>query len=78
MAPGLKAGECCRSGLAAVAAASARGRWMRGCGGAEAWSSGRGRDVTLVVPDAAVRVLLLDFDELPAKAARRCRWCGSG
>ncbi len=28
----------------------------------------RGRDVTLVVPDAAVRVLLLDFDELPAKA----------
>jgi type IV pilus assembly protein PilM len=25
--------------------------------------------VTLVVPDAAVRVLLLDFDELPAKAA---------
>jgi type IV pilus assembly protein PilM len=28
----------------------------------------RTRDVTLVVPDAAVRVLLLDFDELPAKA----------
>ena len=28
----------------------------------------RGRDVTLVVPDAAVRVLLLDFDALPAKA----------
>jgi type IV pilus assembly protein PilM len=27
------------------------------------------REVTLVVPDAAVRVLLLDFDELPAKAA---------
>ena len=27
------------------------------------------RDVTLVVPDAAVRVLLLDFDELPDKAA---------
>jgi type IV pilus assembly protein PilM len=26
------------------------------------------RDVTLVVPDAAVRVLLLDFDELPARA----------
>jgi type IV pilus assembly protein PilM len=26
------------------------------------------REVTLVVPDAAVRVLLLDFDELPAKA----------
>ena len=27
----------------------------------------RSREVTLVVPDAAVRVLLLDFDELPAK-----------
>jgi type IV pilus assembly protein PilM len=27
------------------------------------------RDVTLVVPDAAVRVLLLEFDALPAKAA---------
>ena len=31
--------------------------------------SQRGRDVTLVVPDAAVRVLLLDFDVLPAKPA---------
>jgi type IV pilus assembly protein PilM len=29
----------------------------------------RTRDVTLVVPDSAVRVLLLDFDSLPAKAA---------
>jgi type IV pilus assembly protein PilM len=28
----------------------------------------RGREVTLVVPDAAVRVLLLDFDALPSKA----------
>jgi type IV pilus assembly protein PilM len=27
----------------------------------------KAREVTLVVPDAAVRVLLLDFDELPAK-----------
>ena len=27
----------------------------------------RSRDVTLVVPDAAVRVLLLDFDQLPSK-----------
>lgn len=26
------------------------------------------REVTLIVPDSAVRVLLLDFDELPAKA----------
>lgn len=29
---------------------------------------GVGRDVTVVVPDAAVRVLLLDFDQLPSKA----------
>lgn len=29
----------------------------------------RTRDVTLVVPDAAVRVLLLEFDSLPAKPA---------
>jgi type IV pilus assembly protein PilM len=29
--------------------------------------SQRGREVTLVVPDATARVLLLDFDELPAK-----------
>src|ERR1700710_1861242 len=30
-------------------------------------ASGRGRVVTLIVPDAAVRVLLLDFDSLPGK-----------
>jgi type IV pilus assembly protein PilM len=30
---------------------------------------GVGREVTLVVPDSTVRVLLLDFDSLPAKAA---------
>ena len=29
----------------------------------------RGRETTLVVPDAAVRVLLLDFDEFPGKPA---------
>ncbi len=31
--------------------------------------SQRGREVTLVVPDVAARVLLVDFDELPAKTA---------
>lgn len=30
--------------------------------------AGSGRDVTIVVPDSAVRVLLLDFDDLPGKA----------
>lgn len=29
----------------------------------------RGRELTLVIPDVAVRVLLLDFDTLPAKPA---------
>src|SRR5271168_2947105 len=29
----------------------------------------RSRDVTLIVPDSAVRVLFLDFDQLPSKAA---------
>jgi type IV pilus assembly protein PilM len=33
------------------------------------YERGMGREVTLVVPDAVVRVLLLDFDTLPAKAA---------
>ena len=37
----------------------------RGGAARRAW----GGEVTLVVPDAAVRVLLLDFDTLPAKAA---------
>src|SRR6185437_11596797 len=30
---------------------------------------GVGRNVTVVVPDAAVRVVLLDFDQLPSKVA---------
>src|SRR3954452_4726545 len=30
---------------------------------------GRKRDVVAIIPDAAVRVLLMDFDELPDKAA---------
>ncbi|WP_446744350.1 hypothetical protein [Silvibacterium acidisoli] len=31
--------------------------------------TGREKQLTLIVPDAAVRVLILDFDSLPAKAA---------
>ena len=31
--------------------------------------AGSGRDVTIVIPDGAVRLLLLDFDDLPGKAA---------
>src|ERR1017187_8924632 len=30
--------------------------------------AGRSRDITLVIPDASTRILLLDFDTLPEKA----------
>ncbi|HEY6349011.1 MAG TPA: hypothetical protein VI636_06335 [Candidatus Angelobacter sp.] len=39
--------------------------------GALASLSGGSRDVTVILPDAAVRVLLLEFDDLPAKAQER-------
>lgn len=32
---------------------------------------GGARDITVILPDAAVRVLLLEFDDLPAKAQER-------
>lgn len=62
VAPGLKAGNIADHGgvVAAIRAAldeiAGKGQDRSG-----------GRDVTLVVPDAAVRVLLLDFDQLPSK-----------
>ena len=63
VAPGLKAGNVADTGAvtAAVRRALDGGCGRRGGSGS--------RDVTLVVPDSAVRVLLLDFDQLPAKAA---------
>lgn len=39
--------------------------------GALASLSGGSRDLTVILPDAAVRVLLLEFDDLPAKAQDR-------
>jgi type IV pilus assembly protein PilM len=64
LAPGLKAGNIVdRVGVeAAVRAALDE---VAGKGSERA----TGRDVTVVVPDAAVRVLLLDFDQLPSKNA---------
>ncbi len=62
LAPGLKAGN-----VVDRTAVTAAVRRDAGCGG-EAERE-RSRDVTVVVPDAAVRVLLLDFDQLPWKAA---------
>jgi type IV pilus assembly protein PilM len=59
LAPGLKAGNVVdRAAVVAAVRKSLDG----------VASQGRGRDVTVVIPDAAVRVLLLEFDELPSKA----------
>jgi type IV pilus assembly protein PilM len=62
VAPGLKVGNIVN--MAAVT--SALRRALDGVAG-----SGRERlrDVTVIVPDAAVRVLFVDFDQLPSKAA---------
>lgn len=57
--PGLKAGNF--KGRAAVVAAVRKTLDA-------VTEKGLGREVTLVVPDATVRVLLLDFDTLPTKA----------
>jgi type IV pilus assembly protein PilM len=58
--PGLKAGNFKEPGLVAAAVR----RTLEAV-----TEKGLGREVTLVVPDATVRVLLLDFDTLPAKSA---------
>jgi type IV pilus assembly protein PilM len=60
--PGLKTGNI--ADRAAVVAAV-----RRALDGVAGNGRERSRDVTLVVPDAAVRVLFLDFDQLPSKAA---------
>jgi type IV pilus assembly protein PilM len=62
LTPGLKVGNI--ADKAAVVAAVRKA--LDGVAGA---GRDRSRDVTLVVPDAAVRVLFLDFDQLPSKAA---------
>jgi type IV pilus assembly protein PilM len=62
LAPGLKAGNVVDK--AAVVAAV-----RKTLDGVAGTGRERSRDVTLVVPDAAVRVLFLDFDQLPSKAA---------
>jgi type IV pilus assembly protein PilM len=61
LAPGLKAGNVVDR--AAVVAAL-----RRVLDGVVGRGAERSRYVTLIVPDAAVRVLLLDFDQLPSKA----------
>ena len=65
LVPGLKAGNVV--GRAALVAA-VRQALDEIAGRGSGRDAGLGRDVTVVVPDAAVRVLLLDFDQLPSKA----------
>ena len=62
VAPGLKVGNIVNR----IAVTAALRKVLDGVAG-----SGRERlrDVTVVVPDAAVRVLFVDFDQLPSKAA---------
>jgi type IV pilus assembly protein PilM len=64
VSPGLKAGNIADR-AAVVAAIQAALDEVVG----KSSDRGAGRDVTLIVPDAAVRVLLLDFDQLPSKIA---------
>jgi type IV pilus assembly protein PilM len=60
VAPGLKAGNV----VDRVAVSAAIRKALEDVG---ARSNSRGSDLTVVIPDAAVRVLLLDFDVLPNK-----------
>ena len=61
LTPGLKVGNVLDRAGVTTAIRTALDRVGRGVD--------RIRDVTLIVPDAAVRVLLLDFDSLPSKVA---------
>jgi type IV pilus assembly protein PilM len=62
--PGLKVGNIAdRAGLTAAVRSALDAVAVRGSGS----GASIGKYVTLVVPDAAVRVLLLDFDSLPGK-----------
>jgi type IV pilus assembly protein PilM len=68
VAPGLRPGNIVDK--TAVTAAIRKALDVVSGRGAEKAERGAGRlrDVTLVVPDSAVRVLFLDFDQLPSKA----------
>jgi type IV pilus assembly protein PilM len=62
LAPGLKVGNV-------VDKTAVVGAVRKALDGVAGTGRERSRDVTLVVPDSAVRVLFLDFDQLPSKAA---------
>jgi type IV pilus assembly protein PilM len=62
VAPGLRVGNI-------VNMAAVTGALRRALDGVAGSGRERLRDVTVIVPDAAVRVLFVDFDQLPSKAA---------
>lgn len=66
LAPGLKAGNVVDR---AEVSAAVRLALDAVAGRGTTPGAGRSRHVTVIVPDAAVRVLLLDFDSLPGKIA---------
>ncbi len=67
VAPGLRSGNIVDK--PAVVAAVRKALDAVAGRGAERGKGGRLRDVTVVVPDSAARVLFLDFDQLPSKTA---------
>ena len=67
VAPGLRAGNVVDK--AAIVAAVRQVLDGIAGRGFERGGGGRLRDVTVIVPDSAARVLFLDFDQLPSKAA---------
>lgn len=68
VSPGLKAANL--KDRAAVSAAIRQALdQVTGAGTRSSSRGGRSKKVTVIVPDAAVRVLLLDFDTLPSKQA---------
>src|ERR1700733_13447349 len=68
--PHLRGGDAAETGVGAIAnGVVGWGMLVAAVRKALEEVSQRTRVVTLVVPDAAVRVLLLEFDSLPAKAA---------
>jgi type IV pilus assembly protein PilM len=70
VAPGLKPGNLIDKSLVTAAVKKALDTVSgRGSSDRAERGAGRLRDVTLVVPDSAVRVLFLDFDQLPTKTA---------
>jgi type IV pilus assembly protein PilM len=69
VSPGLKAANLKDRAAVSAAIQQALDQVTNAGGRGGNRAGGRSKKVTVIVPDAAVRVLLLDFDTLPSKAA---------